>query len=211
VLARITTSDGQVLAFTLASEEDVHEGEEEHGTEAGAEEGGHGGVEAPNPILPATNEVVWGALSFLVLFVLLAWKAFPAVKKTMDERTNRIRESLDDADRTRSEAQQILEDYQRQLADAKNEAARVIEEAKQAAEQMRRELMAKAEAEAAQLRQRSMEEITAAQERAMADMRAQVATIAVEAAEVVVRKNLDRDTNLALVESFIEQVGSTRA
>ena len=50
----------------------------------------------------------------------------------------------------------------------------------------------------------------AAQDRALADLRAQVATIALDVAEKVVERNLDRDTNLALIENYINQVGSQR-
>jgi F-type H+-transporting ATPase subunit b len=77
------------------------------------------------------------------------------VAKAMEDRTQKIRENLDDAERTKAEAQRILEEYQRQLADAKNESARIIDEARQTAEQMRRDLMVRAEAEVGELRDRS--------------------------------------------------------
>lgn len=166
--------------------------------------------EAPSPIAPALNELIWGALAFITVFVLLSKFAYPAIRKAMEERTNKIRESLDDAERTKSEAQTILEEYQRQLNDARNEANRIIEEARQTAEQLRQDLTQRAETEVAELRRRSQEEIGAAQQRATADLRAQVAELAIELAEKVVERNLDRDTNLALIESFISQVGTTR-
>jgi F-type H+-transporting ATPase subunit b len=164
--------------------------------------------EAPSPILPATNEIIWGALSFLLLLLLMWRFAFPALKQGMDARAQRIRDNLDEAERTKADAQRILEDYQRQLADAKNESARIIEEARQTAEQLRRDLMARAEAEVQELRQRVNDDLHAAQERALSDVRAQVAELAIGAAEIVVQRNLDAETNRALVERFIEQVGS---
>ena len=164
-------------------------------------------VEAPSPILPATNEIVWGGISFFLLLFLM-WKfAYPGIKAGMEGRTQRIRDSLDEAERAKSDAQRVLDDYQRQLADAKNESSRIIEEARQTAEQMRRDLLTRAEAEAAELRQRSQQEITAARDRAIADIRAQVSELAVGAAEVVVQRSLDRETNIALVEQYIQQVG----
>jgi F-type H+-transporting ATPase subunit b len=164
-----------------------------------------------NPILPDTSELLWSIFSFLVLFVAM-WKfAFPAVKKAMDARTERIRTNLDDAERVKSEAQQILDEYQRQLSDARSESNRIIEEARQTADSLRRDLMARAEAEVAELRQRAQEDLHASQERALAELRSAVADIAIQAAEVVVQHNLDRQTNLQLIENFIEQVGATRA
>jgi F-type H+-transporting ATPase subunit b len=168
----------------------------------------HEGVEAPNPILPATNELIWGGISFLVLFVLMAKFLFPAIKKTMDARADRIQGDLDDAQRVRTEADTILAEYQRQLTDAKNESNRIIEEARQTADQLRKDLMTRAEAEVAELRQRSNEDIEAAKARTMADLRGEVSALAIELAEKVVERNLDRATNTALIESYIAQVGS---
>ncbi|MDQ1438469.1 MAG: F-type H+-transporting ATPase subunit b [Acidimicrobiaceae bacterium] len=163
-----------------------------------------------NPILPDKNELFWGFLAFIVLFVLM-WKlAFPAVAKAMENRTNRIRKDLDDAERLKSEAQTILDQYSAQLQDAKSEANRIIEEARQTADQLRRDLMARAESEVAELRQRNADDINAAKDRTLADLRQQVAEIAIAAAERVVERNLDRDTNTALVENFISQVGAQR-
>jgi F-type H+-transporting ATPase subunit b len=163
---------------------------------------------APNPILPATNELVIGGLAFLILLAAMYKFAYPALLKGMAARTQRIRDNLDEAERTKAEAQRILEEYQLQLADAKNESARIIDEARSTAEQMRRDLMVRAEAEVNELRDRTRQEIEAAQHRAVADLRSQVSELAIGAAEVVVQKNLDRDTNRALVERYIEQVGT---
>jgi F-type H+-transporting ATPase subunit b len=165
---------------------------------------------APNPILPDSNEMIWGTLAFLVLLVAM-WKfALPAVTKMMNDRTERIRRNLDDAERVKGEAQSILDEYQRQLADAKSEANRIIEEARQTAESLRRDLMARAESEVAELRVRASEEVAAAQDRALSDLQSRIATLAIEAAEKVVEKNLDRATNMALVENYIQSVGSSR-
>ena len=174
-----------------------------------AQEAGTGStVEAAkphNPILPATNEMVWGALSFLILFFVIAKFGYPAIKKSMDARSERIRSTIDDADRVKGEADTILADYQRQLADAKNEAARIIEEARQAADKLRQDFKTQAETEVAEIRNRAQEDIRAEAERAMAGLRSQVAEMAIGAAEKVVEKSLDRETNLALIESFINQ------
>lgn len=165
-------------------------------------------VQSKNPILPAGNELVWGFFSFIVLFVLM-WKfAFPPVKKMMEVRTEKIRASLDEADRAKTEADSVLADYQRQLADARNEANRIIEEARQTADQLRRDLMAKAEADATEARQRATADIEAAKDRALAELKGQLTALAIDLAEKVVEHNLDHQTNTALVESYIARVGS---
>jgi F-type H+-transporting ATPase subunit b len=166
-------------------------------------------VQSKNPILPAGNEIVWGTISFVVLFILMAKFAFPAVRKAMEARTERIRNNLDEAERVRGDAQQILADYQRQLNDARSEANRIIEEARQAADQLRQELVRRAEAEVAELRERNAADLRAAQERAISELQSQVRTLAVDLAEKVVGANLDRESNLRLVDRFIEELNAT--
>ena len=201
--ATTEAEDHEAEAAEHEAEADTHEAEAE-GHEA--EAGGHEGVEAPNPILPATDELIWGGLSFaILLFAMLKW-GVPMVKKAMDARADRIREDLDTAAAAKTEAETILGDYQRQLADAKNEANRIIEEARQTADQLRKDLMARAEAEVAELRQRNREEIEAAKARTMAELRSDVTSLALDLADKVVAANLDRTTNTALVERFISEV-----
>ena len=164
--------------------------------------------EAPNPILPATNEIIWGGLAFLILFGLLAKLGLPAVQKSMQERTEKIQGDLDAAERAKAEQASVLDRYNAQLAEAKAEAARIVEEARQSADGVRKDLIARAEAEANELRQRNAEQLTAERERLMGEVQGQVATLAIELAERVVEGNLDRDAQLRLIDSYIANVGS---
>ena len=164
--------------------------------------------EAPSPIVPEASELVGGLISFSVLCFAMMKFAYPALKKSMDARSTRIKENLDDADRVKAEAEKVLADYQRQMGDARNEANRIIEEARQTADQLRRDLMQRAEAEVAELRQRARDDIAAAQERAVADLRSRVGEMAIELAGKVVESNLDQETNMRLIDRYIESVGS---
>jgi F-type H+-transporting ATPase subunit b len=164
--------------------------------------------EAPNPILPATNEIIWGGLAFLLLFGLLAKLGLPAIQKSMQDRTEKIRADLDAAEQARTEQQTVLEQYNRQLADARAEATRIIEEARQSADAVKRDLTQRAEQEAAELRQRNAEQLGAERERMMGEMQGQVAALAIELAERVVEANLDRDAQMRLIDSYISSVGS---
>ena len=163
---------------------------------------------APNPILPATNELIWGGLAFVVLFGLLAKFGYPAIKTGMETRADKIRTSIDDAEKAKTEAETVLADYQRQLADARAESSRIIEEARAQAETVRRDLIARAEAEAAELRVRNAEQIAGERDRVMGELQGQVATLAIDLAEKVVESNLDRETNTRLIESYISSVGT---
>jgi F-type H+-transporting ATPase subunit b len=167
-------------------------------------------AKSTNPILPSVNELVWGALSFLILFAILAKYGYPQVKKGMDARSERIRKSLEEAEGAKDEAHSILEQYQRQLADAKNESARIIEEARQTADRLRQDLRRQAEEEVAEIKERAHQDIAAQVDRAKSDLQARVAELSIDLAEKIVERELDRDTNLALIESFIRETEAAR-
>jgi F-type H+-transporting ATPase subunit b len=168
-------------------------------------------AQSKNPILPSTPEIVWGVISFVILFLFM-WKfAYPAVNKLMKTRTETIRGNIDEADRVKTEAETILAEYQSQLADARNESNRIIEEARQAAESVRSELVRRAEEEVAELRRRNTEDLVAAQERIVGQLQSQVRTLAIDLAERVVGANLDREQNLRLVDQFVAELNSQPA
>lgn len=170
------------------------------------EEGGE--AEAFNPILPEMNEIIWGGLSFLVLFYVLKRKALPAIRKAIADREERIRADLERAESARVEAEGVLQDYWAQLADARNEAGRIIEEARRAADDVRRDLMAKAESEAAGVRARAAADLDVTVSQVRADLQREVAAFAVTLAEKIVERNLDREAQQGLIERYIEQVSA---
>lgn len=171
-------------------------------------EDGHGGVEAPNPILPATDEIVWGTISFLVIFFLLAKFAMPAIKKSLEARTAKIQGDLDAAEASRTEAQTLLADYQAQLANSRSEANRILDEARQQAEVVRRDVIARAEAEAALVRAKAGDDLTIQAERIKVELEAHVKRLSLELAEKVMGANLNTDANAALIDRYIAELGA---
>jgi F-type H+-transporting ATPase subunit b len=166
--------------------------------------------QSPNPILPATNEIIWGGLAFLILLFVL-WKfALPPVRKTMEARTERIRNDLMQAEAARVEAEGVLARYQAQVAESRAEGQRIIEESRQAADALRVDLERRAQADIAEIRQRAEADVESSKQQALADVRAEVASLALGAAERVVERSLDRDTQLQLIENYINSVGATR-
>ena len=127
-------------------------------------------VKAKNPILPEGKEILWASIAFVIVLSLLAWKAWPAVKAGLKARQDRIAGDLAKAEEARVEAESSLEDYRRQLAEARSEAAGIIEEARQDADRVRQERIAAIDDEIAQLRARAAEDIRLATERAMSDL-----------------------------------------
>jgi F-type H+-transporting ATPase subunit b len=164
--------------------------------------------EAPSPIAPATNELIWGAISFTVLFALLYKFGFPAIKKGLADRTAKIQGDIDAAESAKAEVSAKAAEYDAKLAEAKTEAARIIEEARQDADKYRGDKRAEADAEIARLKEQAAADVEASKAQAIADIRGEVANLAIGAAEQVVGQNLDREANVALVEQFIDSVGA---
>jgi len=161
---------------------------------------------APSPLTPEPNEIIWGSLAFLVLLVAM-WKwGVPAIKNMEEARETRIRNDLEAAEKTRLDVEAEKATYDAQLADARNEAGRIIDEARQAAETVRRDLIARAEEEANDVRARAQADIANQRTQAMSQLRTDVAALSIDLAGRIVERNLDNDTNRQLVDSFIDQV-----
>ena len=165
-----------------------------------------GCVEAPSPILPELDEIIWGGLAFVILFAFMWWKGFPAVKRAMDARSEKIRADLDAADVAKADAMRTKSEYEAQLADAKTAAAAIIDEARAQADQLRQDLQARAEADIAEQRSRAAADIESSRRQAIDDLRTEVAAIAVGAAERVVGASLDADVHRSLIDGYIDDV-----
>lgn len=166
-------------------------------------------IEAPSPIIPEIDEIIWGGGAFLVLFFFMAKFGFPAVKGAMDARADRIRADLDEADQAKADAKRVQADYEAKLADAKAESARMIDEARVQADELKQELQARAESDIAEMRERAAAEIEAGRQQAINDLRSEVSEIALGAAERVVGASLDRDAQSQLIDAYIDEVASS--
>jgi len=161
-----------------------------------------------NPIVPELNELVYSLIAFVVLIILFKKFAFKPIQQGLEARTERIRGDLDKAESAKTEAEGVLAEYKKQLADAKVEADKIVDEARKQAEKVKDDAVGKANDEVAEIKAKASADIEAARASAMASLQSSVAEIAIELAEKVVEKNLDRETNRRLIDSFIVQVGS---
>jgi F-type H+-transporting ATPase subunit b len=157
---------------------------------------------------PAAPELIWGSIAFVIVAAALMKFAFPAMKKGLKAREEKIRGDLESAERAREEAEESRREYERRLSEARTEATHLIEAAHQDAERVRQELLQRAEADASDVRTRAQDDIRLATERAMSDLRTRVTDMSVELAERIVEQSLDRDTQVALVESYIDSIGT---
>lgn len=154
-------------------------------------------------VLPEPYELVAGIIAFGIVFFFV-WKwAFPAIDKMLEDRQRAIKGQMEDAEATKAEAQSLLDDYRKQLAEAKGEAAGIINEAREAAEAMKSDIVAKAQTESAQIGTKARADAVTERDRALASARVEVANLSIDLAERVVGENLDRAAQLGLVERYL--------
>ena len=166
-------------------------------------------AEESNPILPSANELLWGSIAFIIVFLLLVKFAFPNAAKALKDRTEKIRGDIEFAEKDREEAAQLLTDYRAQIAAAREESTRILDDARRTAEQVRSELRTKAEEESARMIERAREDIAGERERAIAEIRREVGSLAVDLAGRVIGDSLDRDRQLSLVDRYIDDLASS--
>jgi F-type H+-transporting ATPase subunit b len=171
-----------------------------------AQEHGGGGSSGLDLILPAPAELIWGVICFAVVAFVLMRVAFPAIRKTVEAREGNIQSALEEAEKSKNEAHKLLEDYKKQLAEARSEANRVIEEARHQAEDVRREIIAKAEKDAEGAVARAGDQIEAERNRTVQELQGQIAQMSIELAEKVVGRSLDGESQREFVDAYIKEV-----
>ncbi len=149
-------------------------------------------------------------VNFLLVLGLLFAFAYKPILRLMDQRADRIRESLEASERAREEAassQQAVED---QLVEARREAQRIMDQAREAGERFRAEEMERARNEAENFVSRARADIQRERDAAIEEVRANFGDLAITAAERVVRRSLDRQAHEDLISQVLEEGESLR-
>ena len=153
---------------------------------------------------------LWTLVTFVILLVLLAKFAFKPIAQALDSRGQKIKQSIDDAEKSRVEAKKLMEDYQKQIADARTEAGKVIEEARQLGERVRKEVVEKANTEASAVAQRAQEEIVRQKEKGVQELKDTVAALSVQIASKVLEKEVNEATHRQLIDNLIKDLGKVQ-
>ena len=155
---------------------------------------------------PLINEGVWVAISFVV-FVALVWKkAGAALGTTLDQRTEEIKATLDEAKTLRDEAQAELKKYQRMHREASDEAEQITANALAAAEKIRSDAEAAAEASIKRKEDQATAKIKAMEAEVVGELRTRAAELATAAATDLIKANLDKDASAKLIKSDIDKI-----
>lgn len=168
--------------------------------EEAAEHGGGG-------ILPTDWGLqFWTLITFLALLALLAKFVFKPIAQALDRRGETIKKSIEEAEKVRADAKKLMEDYQKQLAEARSEANKIIEEARGLGESVRKEVVDKAQSEASAVVQRAQEEIQRQKEKGIQELKDTVASLSVQIASKVIEKEVNETAHRQLVENLIKDL-----
>jgi F-type H+-transporting ATPase subunit b len=150
--------------------------------------------------------IVWTIISFLVFAYVLGKYAWKPIVKALTEREDKIRTAIEQAERARAEAAELLKKNEENMARADEEYQRVIRESRSLAEKVREEMLAKARSQAQQELERATEEIRRNVEAARQQLRTEVADLAVKAAEKILDESIDEQRQKKLVNTFLDQL-----
>jgi F-type H+-transporting ATPase subunit b len=157
-------------------------------------------------ITPNIGLMVWTFVVFGISLYILAKAVFPRIRDALDERHAGIDKSIDDAERMRAEADQILVEYRERLAEARTQAEEIIQRARQTADSHEHEAKERGRELLAEAAKRAERDIEAATERALGDLRREVADLTVMATEKVTRKALAEADQRRLVEEALGEL-----
>ena len=149
-------------------------------------------------------------VNFILLLGILGFFAYKPLMRMLDERTERIRESLEAADRAREEAASAQEAIQEQIDEARREGQRIMDQTREAAERFRTEEMDKARQEAEAFVERAKADIARERDTALQEVRASFGDLAITAAERVIRSSLDRTAHESLINQVLKEGESLR-
>jgi F-type H+-transporting ATPase subunit b len=154
--------------------------------------------------------LIFQIVNFLLLLYLLNRFLFRRVLQTLDERSGKIRQGLEDAETARRDRELAREEREAALSEARKEAADMLARANKIADDTRREILDEARTEAERVSAKAREEIVAEKDKAMAEIRGQVADLALDAAAKLVRSDMNATTQRRLVEEFLAEAKPAR-
>jgi F-type H+-transporting ATPase subunit b len=157
-------------------------------------------------VSPSVGLMIWLLLAFFVTFMILRKLAFPKIGEALDRRQRAIEESIDAAERTRQQADELLAEYRQRLTEARAQADEIVEKAERAGETAKEESLAAAKAQREELLEQTKRDVEAETRRAIQEIRREVADLTVLATEKVTRKTLNADDQQRLVEDALSEL-----
>jgi F-type H+-transporting ATPase subunit b len=157
-------------------------------------------------ITPNVGLMVWTIVVFVIsLFILRRW-VFPLIGEALDKRAKSIEGDIDSAHELRLQADKVLDEYRERLKEARAQSEEIVQRARQTAEAHEHEARDGGREILAEAARRAERDIEAATQRAIGDLRREVADLTVMATEKVMRKALTEDDQRRLVEEALSEL-----
>lgn len=147
--------------------------------------------------------IIWTWITFLLVLAILGASTWKIILKGLNARADKIQEDLEEAEKTRENAKKSLAAYREQIDNVKAEASAIIENARVEANRIRDKIINNAREEAELNKNKIMSEIDRSKEEAMNSVKKQALDIAVVMAETILKRNINKEDNQALINEFI--------
>jgi F-type H+-transporting ATPase subunit b len=147
--------------------------------------------------------MIWTLVCFAITFYVLKRFAFGRIQSAIDERREKIKQSIDEADRAREESRKLVEEHRALVTQARGEAESILSEARRVADSQRERLKQELDAERARRVEETRKEIEAETRRSIETIRSEVADLTLEATAKVTGKVLDDEDHRRLIEEAI--------
>jgi F-type H+-transporting ATPase subunit b len=176
-----------------------------------AEQAAEGGSSLPPwveyPVLPHPGELIFGIVSFVILYVIVRWKVVPRLEVLFAERAAAIEGGMAKAEEAQAEATRALEEYRSRLAEARQEASRLREEARAQGTAIIAEMREQAQSEASRITAGAHQQIEAEKQQAIVQLRAEVGRLATDLASRIVGESLEDEVRQRrVVERFLDEL-----
>ena len=149
-------------------------------------------------------------VSFLILLGLLIYFGYKPIRRILDERSNRIRESMEQAEATKEEYARAEKEVKAMIGKAREEGQSVITQASQLGDRLKEEARQEARKEAQAIIDRTREELDGERDRAIEDLRREFVDISILAAEKVINETLDKERHRRLIEEALKESATFR-
>ena len=157
-------------------------------------------------VTPSVGLMIWTLLAFGISFAILRKLAYPRIADALDKRRRAIEDSIDSAERTREEADRLLEEYRARLKEAREQSEDIVARARKASESLQEESKVNAKKQREELMEATRRDIESETQRSLDQIRKEVASLTLIATEKVTRKSLDDDDHRRLIEEALEEV-----
>jgi len=150
--------------------------------------------------------IFWTTLTFLILLFVLKKTAWKPILDSLNAREKSISDAIESAEKAREEAEKLLAENKANLAKAEEEAQKIIQQGREYSEKLKAQMLEESKAEAKKLVDDASAEIERKNKEMFVQLKNEVATIAVKAAEKLIMENLDEEKQSKIVSKYIEDI-----